>query len=717
MAETELPPTLVVELLESLLGTNDNSLQTIVNSAPISSLIDNLLQQQLSARQHSTIDSAPSDHPLDPARSLLLQLFLRLANFSGTISLPRFALILAVYGPTNRSIIQGFVERVFDHDERLLLHLGEKGPKLFAATAALPGPHSVEQLHQIVAIHCALAADSHPTVTSEYGQNQSVYSTLSHFYAQLDLSDLLSLPTATIKSSSDASIRIRTKAQLLETFHHLLDVSFLTPLQDSTTTTDDKAGFVMELDEMLAELLSAAAKEKAGNEDKTFFCNASLLRDLEFYYDISGTLESSLGRNLDRMGRDVLGRFKSLVGSSDPNDGYEILLGTRPAQRPNGKSPEVVDNSSSLDDLTPAITQILDLFPNHDAAFITRCLLHPRFDRSAELVIAALLEDDLPSELREDYSVRVEDEEATPVPAAITRRNVFDDEKIDMAKLTRGKATKSSADTLLSDKQFMTDSIKAAIIARAEAESSDEEGEEGEAFLEDFDDGRVAFKVRDDNDENEESVEEVLKPVAVRRRIPSPYFTLSDVVSPAPADDSASEPNHPSTRVRSPSNLHCHARYIRQHLRYAPLESTNRFTRQDWIGRSATRGMANHDGTKRQSSLILPCRMLNCVIAEEEQDSFATRIRRESSSAAFLRWNATADRAERERRRRRRREGRKRRCKRWSGERTRRWWKVRLESTAAWSGPETCQGRLIRCNGARKRLIIQQRITKKSKVQ
>ena len=524
----ELSPTLVVDLLESLLATIENTLQTIAASSPISSLIDNLLQQQLSASQHFTIDSTPSDRPLDPARSLLLQLFLRLANFNGTISLPRFALIVAVYSPTNRTAIQDFVERVFDNDERLLLHLGEKGPQLFAATAALPGPHSPAQLHQIVAIHCALAANSHPTVSSEYGQNQFVYSTLSHFYSQIDLSDLLLLPTATIKSSPEASIRIRTKAQLLETFHHLLDVSFLTPLQDPTTTTEDKAGFVQELDEMLSELFGEAAKEKSEKADKTFFCNASLLRDLEYYYCISDTLEKSLGRNLDRLGRDVLGRFKSLLGSGDQDDGYEILLGSRTTQRSNGKGVEVEVSESATpsDDLTPAITQILDLFPNYNASFITRCLLHPRFDRSTELVIAALLEDDLPSDLREDYSIRAEDEEATPVPVTITRRNVFDDEKIDMAKLTRGKATTTSADTLLSDKQFMTDSIKAAIIARAEAESSDEEGEEGEAFLEDFDDGRAAFKVRDDNDENEESIEEVSKPVVVRLSLHAYFSTF-----------------------------------------------------------------------------------------------------------------------------------------------------------------------------------------------
>lgn len=67
---------------------------------------------------------------------------------------------------------------------------------------------------------------------------------------------------------------------------------------------------------------------------------------------------------------------------------------------------------------------------------------------------------------------------------------------------------RSTADSLLADRTFMDSTYKASIIAAAERESSDEEGEEGEAFVEDFDAGGRSFGVRDaGEDEHEESRE------------------------------------------------------------------------------------------------------------------------------------------------------------------------------------------------------------------
>ena len=196
----------------------------------------------------------------------------------------------------------------------------------------------------------------------------------------------------------------------------------------------------------------------------------------------------------------------------------------------------------SVDEVSPlAISQISDLFPDLSPSFIRSCLLHPAFsggDNSAERVIGALLEDSLPDELKKerDGTAAPDGEEvpeprqpprvATPPPAvAPSRRNVFDDQLM-AGKIRRGKerwavllwrllpemnpylTDRSTADALLADRTFMDDSYKASIIAAAERESSDEEGEEGEAFVEDFDAGGRAFGVRDaGEDEHEESRE------------------------------------------------------------------------------------------------------------------------------------------------------------------------------------------------------------------
>lgn len=109
--------------------------------------------------------------------------------------------------------------------------------------------------------------------------------------------------------------------------------------------------------------------------------------------------------------------------------------------------------------------------------------------------------------------------------------------------------------------------------------------------------------------------------------------------------------------------------------------------------------MAYHDGAKRK--LVAPPPSYETDLprssAEEIQNSFTTRIWRESSSPALrFRQHSAAggDWIEREEWRRGRNEGRTRWGERRSRERTRRWWKIRVESTAARSGSEAGQSRL-----------------------
>lgn len=81
---------------------------------------------------------------------------------------------------------------------------------------------------------------------------------------------------------------------------------------------------------------------------------------------------------------------------------------------------------------------MLDLFPDEKKSFVHDALLHPAYQGSAEKLITALLEGTLPpglaatrsGEVREPY--RDEEEE-------YGRRNVFDEEEIDVSKLQIGK--------------------------------------------------------------------------------------------------------------------------------------------------------------------------------------------------------------------------------------------------------------------------------------
>ena len=132
--------------------------------------------------------------------------------------------------------------------------------------------------------------------------------------------------------------------------------------------------------------------------------------------------------------------------------------------------------------------------------------------------------------------------------AAPTRSNVFDDDHLDAAKLRRGKSCGSSsqirasqldheliiipchhrlatADLLLADRSFLTDELKAAIIERAERESSDEEDDERDGgFLSDGGEDK-GFKVRDGEDGEDEAVVDT----------PPTHDALANPITPAVA--------------------------------------------------------------------------------------------------------------------------------------------------------------------------------------
>ena len=174
---------------------------------------------------------------------------------------------------------------------------------------------------------------------------------------------------------------------------------------------------------------------------------------------------------------------------------------------------------------------ILDVFPHLSTPYVHSLLVHPAFSSAAsptERVMEALLEGNLPAGFEEDTGVFVSSAPTPPPPAtsaaptpiapskpapkhvpaatpASTRANVFDTHKLDTAQLRRGKPSAANADRLLTDRSFLTDDVKAAIIARAEAPSSDEENEaDTEAFVEDFEGERVVRMGNRDGESEDE---------------------------------------------------------------------------------------------------------------------------------------------------------------------------------------------------------------------
>ncbi|GAA5851797.1 hypothetical protein JCM9279_004414 [Rhodotorula babjevae] len=181
-------------------------------------------------------------------------------------------------------------------------------------------------------------------------------------------------------------------------------------------------------------------------------------------------------------------------------------------------------------ELASAISHLLDLFPHLPAPFLRAALVHPTFsssgnlERATESLVAALLDDaPLPADLialRDGAAPSPAPPPApplappattkpaptsSPAPAASSRANVHDDDRLFSRGTLLGPKTarrpppsaRASSGGLALD-----ESLKASIIALAEAPSSDEDDDDeldryGEAFLEGDEDGGPRVKVGD----------------------------------------------------------------------------------------------------------------------------------------------------------------------------------------------------------------------------
>ncbi|BGO94113.1 hypothetical protein NBRC10512_002885 [Rhodotorula toruloides] len=252
--------------------------------------------------------------------------------------------------------------------------------------------------------------------------------------------------------------------------------------------------------------------------------------------DLIGSLKRAVaGEEAEKEEREWVGRLvrERKVGGAAERD---VGLGTRDkeeavtraaATKGKQKAEEGLRAAEEEAEIASAISHLLDLFPHLPSPFLRACLTHPTFDAATleattERVVAALLDDaPLPPDLARLRDGTANPEPApTPAPAPqaaspkVERRNIYDDDRL----FSRGTLLVGGKDRKLASQNKTTppalkldESLKASIIALAEAPSSDEEEDgEGEAFLEDgTEDGGTRVQVgdgepKDQTDEDEE---------------------------------------------------------------------------------------------------------------------------------------------------------------------------------------------------------------------
>ncbi|EIM92125.1 uncharacterized protein STEHIDRAFT_143565 [Stereum hirsutum FP-91666 SS1] len=355
---------------------------------------------------------------------------------------------------------------------------------------------------------------------------------------------------------------LETKVALVDAFH----IIFKKILEDLTKaeTQGTPRDLAMESQRTfgiifaLLELPSSSATT-ASPSPPIPFLNRPLLADYQHAYDMSRLLEnvvtsqsrddgrlevltmslrsldddssaaSSTPSSSNASKRSNPGALKLLLGSGVP-PGIDNL-GRRPAQphtkpnpslglasTPRSFPPPVAPSSSAIrDDVKAKVSEVLSILPDYEPGYIKALLQRSEYAGNSERVVEALLEGTAPPpEAINTASRPVESSGRTETPQVKDefeftkeRRNVFDEEAMDLSKVRVGK--KSDEASVLRDRTFI-EQMKADILRRAEEANYSDEEEEGKdvAFEEELDyiDTGAAVKVGGDGEESGEEDEE-----------------------------------------------------------------------------------------------------------------------------------------------------------------------------------------------------------------
>ncbi|KAJ3848772.1 hypothetical protein EV368DRAFT_48655 [Lentinula lateritia] len=337
----------------------------------------------------------------------------------------------------------------------------------------------------------------------------------------------------TISGGPDADdwekIWLETKVSFMDSFHACM-VCLLNGLASASGPN-----LAAEADATFDIVLALLESNSSAEQPQTPFLNQSILADYQQSYDLMRTLSSSLQRAVERDARLELleASLRELETQSGPaevgvkNPGALRLLlrssGVPPGidnrgigsgwNKGNGKGREkkngvsistaaasvvaATSQSISKNDIDVKISQVLDIFPDQKPLYIRDLLLHPSYpfasnSDGAERVIEALLEGTAPSwdEVRNASKAVAADQKLDPIPPVTERRNIFDEEEVDVSKFRVGK--KSEDVQLLFRDRETVEQMKADILRRVEEFSSSEDEDEDEGKYIDADDDPLA---------------------------------------------------------------------------------------------------------------------------------------------------------------------------------------------------------------------------------
>jgi activating signal cointegrator complex subunit 2 len=403
-------------------------------------------------------------------RSRSLELAKRLAGVSGGVSLETLTDVSIAYAQKNKSRVRDIWSSALKTEPHLLSGITSDLVTSFTSLLDTSTMSQVGLTGTRKAVYCIICVlHSAPTdILSAFWKNIDFMTSLAKAYdtGLLEISRMyggLQHLTGSSSKPDDWEVTwMESKTALLDSFHvllrHMLEaVGGASP----STTISAEGDRAFEVIFAIMEIVSSPDRDLT--VQRTPFYNQSLIEDYDHAYNMEKTLNASL-RRADSARMDLLEHQLRSLESPDRRPGdlgaLKLLIrsdGMVPAvtRKPDIESHGVVSAAASASSSSqPAsadpqtesqVAQVRELLPDYSEAYIRALLIHPDypFRGNPERVIEALLEGRAPPP--------DEIEPAVPQSAAVQplpieswtytaeRRNVFDEEHVDMSKLRIGK--------------------------------------------------------------------------------------------------------------------------------------------------------------------------------------------------------------------------------------------------------------------------------------
>ncbi|GLB42322.1 putative CUE domain protein [Lyophyllum shimeji] len=307
-------------------------------------------------------------------------------------------------------------------------------------------------------------------------------------------------------------IWVQTKVDLIDAFHVIIS----TLLNDVSSASGRALALESERTfDLIFAILDLPSSSTSASAPATPYLDRSLLSDYQDAYSLSRTLASALRNAAEKDARldlleAALQSFSSVQSGTAKDAGaLKILLrssGVAPGIDNRGNGGRVRSTASGkgkgkeralapeprVPDLDVKISQVLDVLPEYPPEYVRALLERGEYGGDAEKVVGALLEGTAPDAeaLGREKAVerRIESKQGAGGAGVKDdvgryveeRRNVFDDEVLDVTQLRVGKRREDES-MVLRDRTFI-EQMKADILRRAEAISDDEEVEDDDAM-------------------------------------------------------------------------------------------------------------------------------------------------------------------------------------------------------------------------------------------